>query len=402
MGPLHGIRIIDFTRQLAGPFASMLLADMGAEVVKVEMPPVGDLTRNSGPYFKDGESSYFIVINRNKKSITLDLKTEAARRIVHDLVKVSDVVFDNFRPGVLERLGIEYERLSSINSQIICCSITGYGKSGPYKDKPGFDIVAQALSGGMSITGEPGRPPVRAGLPIADLTAGLLAANGIQAALLERVRTGRGQQVDTSLLAGQISLLSYMASAYWFSGVAPGPVGSGHIGNVPYRAYETRSGHMVVDGHTEKFWPLLCNAIGMPELTHDPKYKDRPARVVNRDELDGIIEQRMLQRTREEWIVTFEAAGVPCAPVNDIAETLADPHVQQSGQVIEIEHGLGWRFRAIGCPIKFSEHTEFDYRSPPTIGEHTRDILRGVLGYSPDQIDRLERAGVFGRVAAVA
>lgn len=395
-GPLSGFRILDLTRHLAGPFASMMLGDMGAEVIKVEIPPIGDPTRKSGPYFRDGESSYFIVVNRNKKSVVVDLKKPGGREVLLDLASHVDVVFDNFRAGVAKRLGVDYETLSARDPRVVVCSVTGFGEDGPYVRKPGLDLTVQAMSGGMSVTGEPGRPPVRAGIPVADFTGAMMAAIGIQAALLERARTGKGQKVSTSLLAGQISLLSYLASAYWFSGKPPIPAGSGHLGNVPYRAYPTRDKFLTVDGHTEKFWPLFCKSIGMPELIDDPRYADREQRVRNREVLDGLIERTLATRDRREWLEAFDAHGVPCAPVNDVAEALDDPQVASQDLLIELQHTLGWKFRAIGSPIKFSGHRKLDYRSPPTFGQHTRSVLADLLGYSDTRIDELERIGAVG------
>jgi len=395
-GPLSGFRILDLTRHLAGPFASMMLADMGAEVIKVEIPPIGDLVRNSGPYFREGESSYFIVVNRNKKSVVVDLKKPGGKEVLLDLASHVDVVFDNFRAGVAKRLGVDYATLAARDSRIVCCSVTGFGSTGPYAHKPGLDLTIQALSGGMSVTGEPGRPPVRAGIPIADFTGAMMAAIGIQSALLERERTGKGQNVTTSLLAGQISLLSYLASAYWFSGKAPAPAGSGHLGNVPYRAYATRDKYLTVDGHTEKFWPLFCKAIGMPELVTNPDYADREQRVRNRHVVDTLIENRLSTRTRAEWLAAFDAEGVPCAPVNDVAEALADPQVASQDLVIDMQHTLGFPFRAIRCPIEFSAHEALEYRSPPTLGQHTREVLTGLLGYPEARVDALEKSGTVG------
>jgi len=280
-GPLQGMRVIDLSMMLAGPSGSMLLGDLGAEIIKVE-PPEGDETSAAPPYFYGEDSAYFWSINRNKKSIVLNLKHPEGRQVLYDLVAKADVVYDNYRPGVLERLKIDYETLKKYNPQIICCSISTFGYTGPYRDRPGYDLIVQAMSGGMSITGEPGGSPVRAGIPLGDLVGGLLAVHGVLAAYIHRQKTGQGQRIEVSLLDGQVYLLTYVAQYYFHSGKIPGPIGSGHQSLVPYQAFKTKDIYIVIVAHQDHHFKALCDAIGKPEWPQDPRFATRKARLENK------------------------------------------------------------------------------------------------------------------------
>lgn len=390
---LKGIRVLDLTRYLAGPFTTMILADLGAEVIKIEVP--GEREQAPPIYTYKGQDAYFLSVNRNKKSIALNLKLPKARDIFYQLVKKSDVVIDNFRPGVPERLGTDYENLKKQNSAIIYCSITGFGPDGPLRDRPSFDLVAQALTGVMKLTGEPGRPPIRAGVAAADLSAGMFAAHGIMAALYARERTGKGQKVETSLLESLLALLSYEASCYFVSGEIPPPVGSGHRTLNPYGAYPTSDGYIAVAGmyHFEK----LCKAIDKPEMAKEPEFNTIAARFANKDKLTSILNKRFKQKTSEQWLQILADGDVPSAPINSLDVALSHPQVLHRDMVISIEHCLGGQIKVIGNPIKMSG-TEAEQKkyffSPPVLGQHTREILTGYLGYASEQIKALEKEGV--------
>src|SRR5881296_628116 len=304
----EGVRVLDLSRMLAGPYGSMLLADMGAEVIKIEDPDGGDPMRVMGPPFlPDGESAYFLAINRNKKSVALDLAKEAGREVFYDLVREADVVWENFRPGVMERLGGAYSRLWSLNQRVILCSISAYGQEGPYRDWPAFDLALQAMGGAMSITGEPGRLPVRMGLPMGDLTGGIFGAFAVAGALFRRERTGEGAHIDLSLLDCQVSLLTYVAQYFWTNGRVPGPLGSGHASVVPYQALATRDGHLIVAVFAEKFWRGFCAAIGHPEWERDPRFATNRDRLANRPVLMTLVSDVMATRTTDEWLSCMQA-----------------------------------------------------------------------------------------------
>ena len=311
---LEGLRVLDLSRMLAGPYGSMLLADMGAEVIKLEEPDGGDPMRVMGPPFlPDGESAYFLSINRNKKSMALDLTTPAGRDVFLDLARVADVVWENFRPGVLTRLGCDYAALSRVNGRLVLCSISAYGQHGPYRDWPAFDLALQAMGGAMSVTGEPGGRPVRMGLPMGDLAGGMFGAFAVVAALLRRQTTGQGTHVDLSLLDCQVSLLTYMAQYYWADGRVPGPQGSGHASVVPYQALASRDGHLIVAVFAEKFWRGFCVASGHPEWEHDPRFATNRDRVANRGTLADLIAQRFSDYSTADLVARLRGAGVPAA-----------------------------------------------------------------------------------------
>jgi crotonobetainyl-CoA:carnitine CoA-transferase CaiB-like acyl-CoA transferase len=389
-GPLQGLRIIDLSMMLAGPSGSMLMGDLGAEILKVE-PLDGDETRESPPYFYGESSAYFWSINRNKKSIAINLKSPEGRQVLYDLVKKSDVVYDNYRPGVLERLQIDYENLKKYNPKIICCSISTFGYNGPYRDRPGYDLVVQAMSGGMSITGEPGGSPVRAGIPLGDLVGGLLAVHGILAAYIHRQKTGEGQRLEVSLLDGQVYLLTYIAQYYFHSGKIPGPIGSGHQTLVPYQAFKTKDIQIVVVAHQNHHFQRLCQAIGKPEWAEDPRFSNRVKRLENKSILIPMMESHLKTRPGDEWLEAIHKAGVPAGPINTLDRVLSDPQVLAREMVVEIDGPAKDKIKTIGNPLKMEKTPVNTFTRPPRLGEHTRELLTNLLGYSPEKIDGLKQ-----------
>ena len=388
--------MLDLSRMLAGPYGSMLLADMGAEVIKVEEPDGGDPMRVMGPPFlPDGESAYFLSINRNKKSMALDLTTPAGRDVFLDLARVADVVWENFRPGVLTRLGCDYAALSRVNGRLVLCSISAYGQQGPYRDWPAFDLALQAMGGAMSVTGEPGGRPVRMGLPMGDLAGGMFGAFAVVAALLRRQTAGQGTHVDLSLLDCQVSLLTYMAQYYWADGRVPGPQGSGHASVVPYQALASRDGHLIVAVFAEKFWRGFCVASGHPEWEHDPRFATNRDRVANRPALMALVGDVMKTRTTDEWLSRMQAEGVPAAPILGVDRVLEDPQVKHRQMVVEMKHPRHGATPTLGTPIKCDGEMGLDVTPPPRLGEHTDALLRGLLDYDTGRIDALRQAGVI-------
>jgi crotonobetainyl-CoA:carnitine CoA-transferase CaiB-like acyl-CoA transferase len=363
---LAGVRVLDLTRMLAGPYATMLLADLGAEVIKVE-DPAGDPIRRMGPPFEpDGRSPYFMAINRNKKSVVLDLRDERDRARFLELVKTADAVLDNFRAGVMERLGLSPERLREVRPDLVTCSMSAFGGDGPYRDLPAFDLILQAMGGGMSITGEPGGRPTRAGIPIGDLAGGVFAAFAVCAALVHRQRTGQGQHVDLSLLDVQVSLLTYVAQYHLTDGRVPQPIGSAHQSVVPYQAFRTADGYVVVAVFVDSFWAPLCRLLDLPELVD--RYPDNVARVHGREELVSLLEARFAQRTTDEWVAELWRAGVPAGPVNTVDRVLSDPQVRHRGMVVsDGERTL------LGNPVKTGAQDRFT--PAPALGQHTREVL---------------------------
>lgn len=386
--PLANIRILDLTLIMAGPYCTLILGDLGAEVIKIEKPGIGESSREMPPYFFEGQSAYFIAMNRNKKSMTLDLKSKNGKKIFYDLARQSDVVIDNFRPGVVKKLGIDFDALKEINPRIICCSISGYGQTGPFRDRPAFDLVIQARGGIMSYTGEPGQIPVRMGAPMGDLTGGLFACQGILAALYQRERTGRGQQIDISLVDAQTSLLTYRAQFYLVGKEIAQPVGSGHVSAHPIRAFQTRTFAIVIDANTESIFAELCAAIGKPDMSRDPKFNSRESRLKNKEELYRILEESFLEKTGEQWLEMLEKR-IPIAPINTIDKALADPQTLSRNMVAEVEYEDDKKLKILGNPIKMSEIEQETFRRPPYLGEHTEAILTELLGYTPGQVTEL-------------
>ncbi|MEN6484984.1 MAG: CoA transferase [Syntrophobacteraceae bacterium] len=394
-GSISDIRILELGQVLAGPYAGMILGDLGADVIKVEPPGGGDSARRTPPHFHKGESIYFMSLNRNKRSIVIDLMEKEGRRVFYDLVGKSDVVLDNMRPGVLEQLEINHEILLKTNPRIISCSINGYGSDTPDRLKPAFDLMVQARGGGMSLTGTQGGPPVRMGVSISDHVAGVYAVTGILAALHEVARTGKGRRIEVPLFSTMLSLLSYEAAFHLYSGEVPGPVGSGHRALMPYSAVQTGDGYIVIDAHLPKFWSALCSALQIEAIENDPRFHTLDARNRNRDELLKILEGAFFTRTSREWLAVLEEKGVPCAPINDLKAALQDGITGALNMVVDIEHrGVDLTFRAVGNPIRMTGGEENRYESPPLLGEHTRAVLKEAAGYGEEEIGRLVRNGI--------
>jgi crotonobetainyl-CoA:carnitine CoA-transferase CaiB-like acyl-CoA transferase len=392
MSLFAGVRVLDLSRMLAGPYGSMLMADLGAEVIKIEDPEGGDPMRQMGPPFlAGGESAYFLSINRNKKSVALDLTRPAGREVLFDLARLADVVWDNFRPGILERLGCEHARLHELNPRLICCSISAFGQEGPYRDWPAFDLALQAMGGGMSITGEEGRAPVRMGLPIGDLAGGMFGAFAVAGALYRRERTGQGARLDLSLLDCQVSLLTYLAQYFWTDGKVPGPMGSGHSSVVPYQALPAADGHLVVAVFAEKFWDGFCRAIERPDVERDPRFASNAARLANRTHLIPLLETLFAKRTVHEWLTALHREGVPAAPINRLDQVLGDPQVRERQMVVTMAHPLHGALPALGTPIKLDGALGLEVVPAPTLGQHTGEILSGLLGYPDARLARLRR-----------
>jgi len=391
---LEGVTVLDLTRMLAGPYGALLLADLGAEVIKVEDPVGGDPIRGMGPPFIQGESAYFISINRNKKSLTLDLTAPRGREVFLRLVQQADVVLDNFRPGILEKLGLDHSALRRINPRIVACSISGFGQDGPYRSRPAFDLILQAMGGAMSITGEPNRDPVRMGIPMGDLAGGLFGAMAVAAALFQRERTGEGRSIDLSLLDCQVSLLTYVAQYFLITGEVPGPVGSGHATIVPYQAFRTRDAHIVIAIFTEKFWSQFCHVIGRPDLVEDPRFATNEERHAHRHELIPMLERIFATRTGEEWLKDLQAEGIPSGPINTVDRVLSDPQVLHRGMVAEVEHPVCGRLKVVGTPVKALPGDGGTLRPPPVLGQHTEEVLRRA-GYTTAEIEDLRREKII-------
>ncbi len=393
--PLDGVRVLDLTRMLTGGYAAMLLGDLGAEVIKIEAPGKGDPLRQMPPHFVKGESAYFLSISRNKKSVTLDLRTDEGREIFHELVKKADVVFDNFRPGVLQKLNVDYETLKKINHSIVCCSISAYGQTGPLKDGPGFDLVIQALSGMMSYTGEPGRVPVRMGATMGDLAGSMFAVYSISAALLAKEKTGEGRCIDLSLLDCLISMHTYVSTYYWLGGQLPELQGSGHMSVVPYRAYRTKDGFLTIAVFVEKFWQLLCNVIGQPELGDDERYNSTAKRLERRSEVDSLLEEKFPEKTNDEWMELLNKEGVPAAPVLALDKVFEHPQVRQREMVVEVEHPKGGKIKMIGNPVRQPGVEDQPLAPTPTLGQHTEEVLKNILSFTDEKISELREKNII-------
>ncbi len=397
-GPLDGVRVLDLSRVLAGPFCSLILADLGAEVIKVEELGGGDQTRTIPP-FVGGESHYFLSINRNKSSVALDARTEAGRDILLKLALHCDVVLENFRPGVMDRLGLGYDKLKALKPDIIVCSISGFGAKGSMSGKPSFDLVTQALSGVMSINGYADGTPTKLGLPLGDIGGGLWAALGVMAALNEKHVTGEGSHVDLSLLEGLMGLLGYLAEIYLVTGESPGRMGNNHHNIVPYGLMPVKDGHIVLALHVGEFWRKFCRAIGRDDLIMDTRFRTVKDRHQNRVELERQITAIMLTRTVAEWQQILDAADVPHGPVNNMGEALNQPIVRERGFVKEIDHPSAGKVKVVGSPLRFEGKYEAGrYEAPPLLGEHTREVLGGLIGLNEAEIERLVREKVISLI----
>jgi crotonobetainyl-CoA:carnitine CoA-transferase CaiB-like acyl-CoA transferase len=394
--PLEGLVVLDLTHMLSGPYGTMMLTDLGARTIKVEPPGVGEGTRQllsgDAKFARDGMGAYFLTLNRSKESVAIDLKSEQGLAVFYDLVRHADIVFDNFSAGVTGRLRIDHETLSAINPRIITCSVTGFGETGPDTQRPAFDQVVQAMGGGMSITGNAQSGPMRAGIPIGDLGGGIFGALGVLAAVVSRASTGRGQHVDVSMLDVQVSLLNYMATMHLMSGLVPERIGNGHFVHVPYEAYATQDGHVVVACIGDAFFERFVQMLRLPELL-DPAYKKQPARLANKQAIDAAIGRAFEKHTSAYWLEKLNEARIPCGPVNDFHQALSDPQILARGMVVEVPLDSGEKVRMPGSPIKFSNADRPNYGTPPRVGQHSRGVLASMLGYSPQRIEALCLAG---------
>jgi crotonobetainyl-CoA:carnitine CoA-transferase CaiB-like acyl-CoA transferase len=393
-GPLEGEIVLDLTRILSGPYATLLLADLGAEIWKVEEHVEGDETRKIQPS-QAGESHYFAGFNRNKKSIALNLKHEAGRQLALQLAQKADVLVENFRPGVTERLGIDWSTVQQVNPRIIYCSISAFGQTGPERTRTAFDVAVQAMGGLMSITGEVGGAPVRAGVPVADLVAGLLCDVGVLAALVERDRTGRGQYVDVSMLDGMISMLSYVADRYLMNAEEPTPVGSGHSSVVPYGAYEAGDGSIVIATVSEAYWPRLCAVLNLGEAAADPRFASNATRVEHRQEVDGLISGRLRTNTVAHWDHLLREADIPSAPILKVSQALNHPQVRVRGMVRKFNHPRRGPVEVLGSPLHFSASENPKPAAAPMLGEHTAEILQEILGLSGEELAQYVKENVI-------
>jgi crotonobetainyl-CoA:carnitine CoA-transferase CaiB-like acyl-CoA transferase len=390
---LEGIVVVDATQVMAGPYCAMLLADMGAHVIKVE-PPAGDSTRAMAGA-RDGESHAFNAVNRGKRGVVLDLRTADGRTVFQRLVRRADVVVENFRPGVMAKLGLDYATLAADQAGLVYASISGYGQTGPWAGRGGFDLVAQGVTGIMSVTGEPGRPPVKAGLPITDLGAGLFALAGILAALRYRDRSGEGQYVDTSLMEAGLALSVWEAAEYFGGRGVPGPLGSAHRMSAPYQAFRCADGFLTIGAANQRTFEKLAGVLGHPEWLADPRFATDDARVRSREVLAAAIDAATAAETRSVWLERFDAAGIPCGPILDYAEAFDTPQAQARTMSLTVDHPALGRVRTIGTPLKLSRTPLDASRPAPRLGEHTEEVLRE-LGYSADDVTALRAAGTLG------
>jgi crotonobetainyl-CoA:carnitine CoA-transferase CaiB-like acyl-CoA transferase len=393
LGLLSGARILDLSHMLAGPFGSMMMGDLGAEIIKIE-PREGDPMRQMGPHFFATEIAYYLSANRSKQSVTLNLQTERGRAIFYDLVKISDVVYDNFRPGITQKLQIDFPMLQRVNPRIIACSISGFGQTGPYRDRPAFDIAIQGLSGAMSITGV-GETPARMGIAMGDLAGGMYAAFAVAAALYQRDKTGEGCYIDLGLLDCLTSLLTYVAQYFFHDGVNPGPQGTEHMSVVPYQSFQTKDGFLVVAAFTEKFWQGLCRALELPHLIDDPRFAQNDARRVNKAQLVPLLAAAFLTRTTDEWQTRLDAESVPWGPINKINRVMSDPQILARQMKIELDHPTIGKLQMLGNPVKVQGVDE-KLAPPPLRGQHTAQVLAELLGYAPEQIAELKKEKVIG------
>ncbi len=388
-GPLSGLVVVELTNVMAGPVGGLLLADMGAEVVKVERLPGGDDTRRAIPPEIQGESATFMIVNRNKRGIAVDLKHPDGLQVVRRLIDKADVVIENFRPGTMEKLGLGYEVLRASNPGLIYCKITGFGLNGPYAKRAGYDLIAQGMSGIMSLTGEgPGRPPVKVGVPIGDVTAGILASTGVLAAYIERLRTGEGQYVDTSLYEASLVHTYWQVAMAFATGESAGPMGSAHPVAAPYQAIPTQDGWINIGAVSQATWVGMTRVLQLEHLLEDERFASNRERMANRDLLIAIISEAMRSNTTDYWVEKFEQAGVPAGPVRKIKDMLEDPQTLARDMVIEVDHPVAGPVQALGLPIKFSHGNGVTRRGAPQYGEHTAEVLQE-LGYSSDDIAAL-------------
>jgi crotonobetainyl-CoA:carnitine CoA-transferase CaiB-like acyl-CoA transferase len=391
-GPLEGVKVLELAQIMAGPTCGLMLADLGADVIKVERVPGGDDTRMMNRPSVRGESAAFMAMNRNKRGIALNLKIPAAQEALKRMVAHADVLTENYRKGTIEKLGMGYDALKALNPRLIYCSISGYGRTGPYADKGGYDLIAQGMSGLMSITGEPGRAPAKSGAPVCDINAGILAALGVVAAYVHRLRTGEGQLVDTSLFEAGIQQTYWQSAIYFATGESPGPGGSAHHLSAPYQAFRAADGWLTIGGANQANWERMVRVLGAPEWLADARFASNAERMNNLPALSELMNQKLKARPALEWIKALEAEGVPCGPINSIADMAADPQTLARAMVVELDHPRAGATRTLGLPIKLSATPGKVARPAPLLGQHTREVL-AEFGFSSGEIEALVRSG---------
>ncbi|NMC31517.1 MAG: CoA transferase [Veillonellaceae bacterium] len=384
MKPLAGLRVLDLSRVLAGPYCAMMLADYGADVVKIEPPKVGDDSRAFGP-FVGKESAYFMSLNRNKRSMTLNFKRQAECDVFKEMVKQADIVLENYRPGTMEKFGLGYDVLKAINPGIIYAACSGFGHSGPYQYKPAYDIIVQAMGGIMSITGPEGGEPCRVGASVGDIIAGMFTAYGIMMALHHRDKTGEGQKVDVAMLDSQVAVLENAIARYVTSGSVPTPLGNRHPSISPFSSFTAKDGHIIVGAGNERLWTKLCNILEKPELLADPRFESNSKRTANVRELTAILNDVFSKRTIAEWLTVLEEAELPCAPINTIDKIVNDPHIQSREMIVEVEHPVAGHLKMAGLPVKMSATPGAIERPAPLLGQHTAELLKEILGWDEEK-----------------
>lgn len=394
-GPLDGIRVLDLSRVLAGPYCTMVLGDLGADVIKVEQPGKGDDTRAWGPPWAGGEAAYYLSVNRNKRSITLDIKSEQGKQIIRDLARESDIVVENFKRGTFERLGLGFDDLRRDNPGLIWANVSGYGPTGPLADKPGYDFIAQGEAGIMAITGEPDGEPMKVGVAIVDITAGLFAAVGVLAALNARQATGTGQRVDATLFTSAVAWLANVGQNYLVSGKPARRYGNAHANIVPYQTFRARDQHMTLGVGNDRQFQALCAILGRPELGTDERYATNSARVAYRDELVAILQDRLLEKDADEWIAACDAANIPSGKINTIEQVFSHPQTLARDMLVEVQHPTAGLLKLAGIPFAMSETPAKVRLAPPTLGQHTDEVLRERLNYDQAAIDQLRRDGII-------
>ncbi|CAK6481094.1 CaiB/BaiF CoA transferase family protein [Peribacillus castrilensis] len=395
MEALEGLKVLDLSRTLAGPFCTMLLGDMGADIIKVEKPGTGDETRRFTPPKWDGISAYYLASNRNKRSITIDMKSEEGKQLIYKMAKESDVFIENFRTGAMEKMGLGYEQLKKLNPRLIYCSISGFGRTGPEKNRAGYDLLLQGYGGLMSITGETGGSPVKTGMSLVDLTMGIFAAYGILTAVIARGKTGKGQFIDASLLDGQVSLLNFLVTSYFATGKPAGRMGSAHPTIVPYQAFSAKDMDIILAVPNDGLWAKCCQALNWEDLLTDPRFKTNEDRVTHRHELVYFISKRLSLLESKEIFACLDAAGVPCGPIHTIDQVVNHPHVLSREMILEVEHPIVKNLKMAGFPIKLSDTPASLKRHPPLLGEHTEEIL-SELGLFADDIEQLKQKHIVG------
>jgi CoA:oxalate CoA-transferase len=391
--PLDGVKVLDLTRVLAGPYCTMLLADMGADVVKVERPGAGDDTRAYGPPFLNGESAYFLSINRNKRSLTLNLKHDKALQIMRRLLETADVVVENFRPGTMESFGFGYDAVQQINPRLIFCSISGYGHTGPASHLPGYDLIIQGEGGIASLTGDANGPPYKVGTSQADIIAGMMGFQGILLAMLARAQTGRGQKVDIGMLDCQVALLTYQAGIYFATGESPTRMGNQHPTIIPYETYRCQDGYINLACGNDTMWRNFCQALDREEWANDPRFRTNGDRVEHRRQLNALLGPVMLQKTSQAWIETLRAIGIPCGRIQSVSEVCDSPQIQDRDMIVALDHPKAGQIRVTGIPIKLSETPGAVVAPPPLLGEHTVQVLDDWLQMAPAEVESLRQTG---------